>query len=43
MSSDFFCDSCSYSTRNKYDFSRHLMSNKHLENEAILRQLLRFL
>ena len=34
MSSDLFCYSCSYSTRTRYDFSRHLLSIKHLENEA---------
>lgn len=33
MSSDLFCYSCSYSTRTRYDFSRHLLSIKHLENE----------
>lgn len=34
MPSNFFCESCSYSTRNRYDFSRHLLTNKHLENET---------
>ena len=34
MSSDFFCDLCLYSTDSKFNFARHLLSIKHLENEA---------
>lgn len=34
MSSILFCERCSYSTKNKYDFSRHLLSNKHLEKHT---------
>ena len=32
--SEFSCKLCNYSTHSKFNYNRHLLSNKHLENES---------
>tara|TARA_Y100000992_G_C21251195_1_gene485949 strand:+ start:22 stop:912 length:891 start_codon:yes stop_codon:yes gene_type:complete len=32
---NFICDSCNYTTRNKYDWNKHILTNKHIKNKHI--------
>ena len=31
----FSCNSCNYSTRNKYDWNKHILTKKHIKNSSI--------
>ena len=31
----FSCNSCNYSTRNKYDWNKHILTKKHTRNTSI--------
>jgi hypothetical protein len=33
--SNFTCDCCNYSTRNKYDWNKHIQTKKHIKNSSI--------
>ena len=32
---NFSCNSCNYSTRNKYDWNKHILTKKHTRNASI--------
>ena len=33
--SNFICECCNYSTRNKYDWNKHILTKKHIKNSSI--------